>query len=129
MIAIFLYPASTSPKQYLLLTLDEDLTLPLSNRNVPEKTLFKKAKGVRRGIIADSLSTEDFIEVGVLNHPSRSMDSYGFKKFMFTVFLNKTHKKLLSRGNTKRLFLEHSRTDESFFSLPLFVKHIPNNNR
>ena len=119
---------STSPKQYILLELLRDLSLPLNEDDasiIPEKTVIKKAKGLHRGLIAEELSTDDFLNVGVLGHDSRRVNQYTFKKHMFNIFLNKTNRVLLSRGNSKRLFFANSRTKESFFSLPLFTKHLP----
>lgn len=122
---------STSPKQYILLELLRDLSLPLDTEHddarsiIPEKTALKKAKGLHRGLIAEQLSMDDFFNVGVLDHDSRRVDQYAFKKHMFSIFLNKTNRVLLSRGNSKRLFLANSKTKESFFSLPLFTKLLP----
>ena len=120
---------STSPKQYILLELLRDLSLPLDTEDdssiIPEKTAFKRAKGLHRGLIAEELSMNDFINVGVLGHDSRRVDQFTFKKHMFDIFLNKANRILLSRGNSKRLFLANSKTKESFFSLPLFTKHLP----
>ena len=116
---------STSPKQYVILELLSDLSLPLDNDTVPEMVSFKKAKGVHRGLIAEELSTADFYNVGVTGQAARRVDQYSFKKYMFNIFLNKTRRLILSRGNTKRLFLQPYKTKESFFSLPLFAKHLP----
>lgn len=116
---------TTSPKQYLILELEKDLVLPFPGDTVPEVTTLKKAKGVRRGIIQDVLTSADFFRVGVHAQPSRSVTQYAFKKHMFSIFLNKSSRVLLSRGNSKRIFFADFRTDESFFSLPLFVRHLP----
>ena len=116
---------STSPKQYVILELAEELELPVSDDIIPEVTTLKKAKGVHRGLIAEQLSINDYIDVGVLARPSRRVSQYGFKKQQFSIFLNKTKRVLLSRGNTKRIFCAYSRRNESFFSLPLFVRHLP----
>ena len=116
---------STSPKQYIILELAKDLSLPLDNDTVAETTSFKKAKGVHRGLIAEQLTIEDFRSVGIVGDQGRRVDQYSFKKYMFDVFLHKTRRLILSRGNTKRLFLQPYKTEESFFSLPLFAKHLP----
>lgn len=116
---------STSPKQYVILELPQDLELPVPDDIIPEITTLKKAKGVHRGLIAEQLSKDDFISVGVFGHDSRRVSQYGFKKYLFSIFLNKTKRVLLSRGNSKRIFCAHSRRNESFFSLPLFVRHLP----
>ena len=117
---------STSPKQYVILELPQDLELPVPDDIIPELTTLKKAKGVHRGLIAEQLSKDDYISVGVLGHESRRVSQYGFKKHLFSIFLNKTKRVLLSRGNSKRIFCACSRrNNESFFSLPLFVRRLP----
>ena len=95
---------TTSPKQYIILELQKDLVLPFLDGIVPEVTTLKKAKGVRRGIIQDVLTSADFFRVSVHAQPSRSVTQYAFKKHMLSIFLNKSNRVLLSRGNSKRIF-------------------------
>ena len=117
---------SPSPKQYALLELKKDLALPLTKENdTPfEHVTKKRAKGVKRGIIQDTLSENDFYAVSVLGHQSRSVTSFGFKKFFFNIFLNESKRQLLTRGNSKRIFFPSSRLNESYFSFPLFVPRL-----
>ena len=83
---------STSPKQYILLELLRDLSLPLDIEDddargiICGKTALKKAKGLHRGLIAEQLSTDDFYNVAVLDQDSRRVDQYTFKKHMFNIF-------------------------------------------
>ena len=112
--------------QYIILEIEKDLMLPLANQSddALEFISIKKAKGVKRGIIQDTLTKEDYHAVGVLGHTSRSVTSYGFKKFAFNIFLNLSKRRLLTRGNSKRIFFPSSQGNESFFSFPLFVKEL-----
>ena len=53
---------------------------------------------------------------------STKLDIYNFKKYMFDIFITKTRRSILSKGNTKRIYLENMRQNDSHWSLPLFLK-------
>ena len=117
---------TSSPKQYVILELEKDLCLPILNteHQTPETTSVKRCKGISKSIIKSDLNAQDFYNVGVLAQPSRSVTQYHLKRHLFNIYLHKTRKVLLSRGNTKRIFFGGSRTKDSFFSLPLFARHL-----
>ena len=120
------YPSSSS-QQYLVTKIQSPLLLPVDeNERIPDHIAHKRAKGIKRQY--HSLVTTDlFIDTCVNNLQSERKEIFAFKKFFFNVFLNKTRKVLLTRANTKRNFyLPMQKDGDSYFSFPLFVKHLSN---
>ena len=120
-------PSSSLSQQYLVTKIQSPLLLPVNeNERIPDTIAHRRAKGIKRQY--HSLVTTDlFIDTCVNNLQPERKEIYAFKKFFFNVFLNKTRKVLLTRANTKRNFyLPMQKHDDSYFSFPLFVKHLSN---
>ena len=113
---------STSPKQYLITKRIDDLLLPCSTDTLPDCMLLSRAKGLQKRR-HDCLSTQAFMDT-INTSESTRIDVYNFRRFYFNVFLTKTRRRILSKGCTKRVFLPHMMTDDSHFSLPIFIKKL-----
>ena len=118
---------STSAKQYLLTKRIDNLTLPNQRSNdediLADCMIVSKAKGLQKRRQDEVLSVQSYRDT-IDNNESTKLDIYNFKKYMFDIFITKTRRSILSKGTSKRIFLEDMRQNESHWSLPLFLKKI-----
>ena len=110
-----------SPKQYIVTTLPEDLSLPQTSPSEPN-VFLKRAKGVKRNIIRDNLNYNHYASLAKDNIPCPSSKQYSLARKEFTIFMTTNKKVMLSKQNTKRLFYDCMQTPSHHFSLPLDAK-------
>ena len=112
-------------QQYIITTLPKELQLPPPMEQ--HETFLKRAKGVKKTVIANHLSLNDFIRVAKNNQCSAHVSQYSLKKKDFNIYMTKGQKILLSKGNIKRLFCDSFQSDSNYFSIPLFLKRMIEN--
>ena len=82
---------------------------------------MSKAKGLQKRRQDEVLSVQAYKNT-IDTNESAKLEVYNFKKFMFDIFITKTRRSILSKGTTKRIFLQDMRRNDSHWSLPLFLK-------
>ena len=117
------YSTLFSPKQYIVTTLQDDLSLPLSSPTEPN-VFLKRAKGVKRNIIKDNLTYNHYASLARDNIQCPSSKQYSLARKDFTIFMTQNRKIMLSKQNNKRLFYDCMQTPSHHFSLPLDAKYL-----
>ena len=83
--------------------------------------IISKAKGLQKRRQNEVLSVQAFKDT-IDNAESTKIDIYNFKKYFWDIFVTKTRRSILSKGTTKRIFLEDMKTNNSHLSIPLYLK-------
>ena len=117
------YSTLFSPKQYIVTTLQDDLSLPLSSPTEPN-VFLKRAKGVKRNIIKETLTYNHYASLARENIQCPSSKQYSLARKNFTIFMTQNRKVMLSKQNNKRLFYDCMKTPSHHFSLPLDAKYL-----
>ena len=86
---------------------------------------MKKAKGVPKSLRTTDLSKDDYVEV-LSGKKSRTVNYYCLKRKNFKIYLIKSKKRLLTKFNCKRFFIDNSATFMSQHSFPLHFKRFYN---
>ena len=89
-------------------------------------TAAKKAKGIQRRTIASVLTRDDYHST-LRGVKARSVPQFTLKRSRFRIFMVKSNKRLLTKFNAKRLFIESVATELCLFSLPLHFKRFVKN--
>ena len=110
-----------SLRQYFIGLHPHDATFPFSLKPLQPGSEIKKAKGVKKFMIQSELTRKDYSDV-IKGHKSRSVDLFSLKRKNFRIFLVRNRKRLLTRFNCKRLFINSLASQNYYFSLPLHFK-------
>ena len=106
---------------FFLLFFQYELHLTQHNQcikeTVSEQLAVRKAKGVKRNILATQLPDTHFRDVTYANKESFAVKQYSLKRHEFSIFLTENKKTLLSIQNTKRRFYESLRRPDFFYSI------------
>ena len=87
-----------------------------------EVVAVKKAKGVNSVSKRNELTFFDFVDVAENNNiTSRQVVVASLRKVRFRIYLIKSKKRLLTNLSTKRLYSPRYRTKNHFFSWPLHL--------
>ena len=108
-----------SPKQYYIGSFPPSAPFPCYDDE--DITMSKKAKGVQRRTIAKELKRNDFHST-LKGVKCRSVPQFTLKRSRFRIFMIESQKRMLTKFNAKRLFIDSVATDLCLFSFPLHFK-------
>ena len=81
-----------------------------------------KAKGLKRGLIRQVISTSDFIDVAKHEKPSKVVQQYNLKRLHGTIFLHSVKRRALTLFTSKRIMDPAHFSPGSHFGYPLHFK-------